>query len=147
MITAADTRVRLCLSCMRVHEVKTVSVPRRVEYRGRQIAYSMLGEYCELTGELLQTPEQADSNDISLKDGFRKQSGLLTSREITDILGRYDLNSRELEEFLGWDKGELGKYMSHSIQDRAHDTVLRIFENFPGVVDEVTSGYAQHALQ
>lgn len=147
MTVTADSKLRLCLSCMHVHEVRTLSVLRRIEYRGRQIGCNILGEYCELTGELLQSPEQADSNDISLKDEYRRRSGLLTSRDISDILGKYDLSAEDLEQYLGWEKGEVGKYMSHVIQDRAHDTVLRMFGEFPEIVDEVLAGYTQDALQ
>ena len=64
---------KLCLCCMREHEVSTVKVPETNIFKGQQIEYTAVYEYCDAADELLAADEMITLNDIAMKDAYRKK--------------------------------------------------------------------------
>lgn len=72
-----------------------------------------------------------DRNDLSMKDAYRIQMGLLTSDEIEQVRQRYQISQTDLAAVLGWEQDLITRFESHLVQDKAHDDLLRRFDLGP----------------
>lgn len=122
---------RLCTCCMEEHEVKTVLINEKAAYKGKNINYDATYYYCDLAEELYADEELIQSNDILLKDVYRRSEGLLTAEEIVGIRCKYGISQSDLCTILGWGGKTISRYETHQVQDKAHDTILRKLDQDP----------------
>ncbi len=122
---------RLCTCCMEMHEVKTVLMQETSTFKNVKVKYEATYLYCDMAEELYMNEAQIQSNDIAMKDSYRKELGLLTSGEITGIREKYGISQRDLCALLGWGEKTVTRYESHQVQDKAHDTILKKLDQDP----------------
>ncbi len=122
---------QLCPCCMEEHDVKTVRGTDLAIFKNKTFEYEATYMYCELADEYYMDEEQIQSNDISMKDAYRKLEGLLTSTQISDIRAKYGISQSDLCVLLGWGGKTITRYESHQVQDRAHDTILKKIDQDP----------------
>lgn len=120
-----------CLSCMEEHEVETVSCIDKNIFKGILVEYPAEYYYCSKAKEYYGDENQMRSNDISMKDAYRRKQGLLTTEDISSIRGKYNMSQSDLCLLLGWGKKTITRYEGHQIQDAAHDTILRKLSEDP----------------
>ena len=120
-----NSEKRICPCCMEEHEVKTVKIKEQATFKDRPINYDAVYTYCDAADELYMDERQIQGNDIRLKDAYRREEGLLTSEEISDICSKYGITQSDLCTLLGWGGKTITRYESHQVQDRAHDTILK----------------------
>lgn len=115
----------LCLSCMEEHEVELVSCMDQNIFKDIPVEYPAEYYYCHRTEEYYADEMQLRSNDISMKDAYRRKQGLLTVGDISSIRRKYGISQSDLCLLLGWGKKTITRYEGHQVQDVAHDTILR----------------------
>ncbi len=125
------TEKTLCTCCMEEHNVKTVLIKEKSTFKGVPVKYDALYMYCDIADELYMNEDQIRENDISLKNAYRRNEGLLTSEEICAIRAKYSITQSDLCALLGWGAKTITRYESHQIQDKAHDTILKKIKNDP----------------
>lgn len=116
---------RLCTSCMEEHEVKTVCMKEQTYFKNVQVEYEATYFYCDNTDELYMDENLMKSNDIAIKDAYRKEKELLTSEQIVAVRKKYGISQTDLCILLGWGGKTITRYESHQVQDKAHDSILR----------------------
>ena len=122
---------KLCLICMEEHDVQTVILQDSEEFKGVEVAFDATYEYCDCADEYLETEEMIKDNSLAMKDAFREQAGLLTSREIIAIRDKYGVSQKDFSEILDWGRATITRYENHQVQDRAHDDILRKIDSDP----------------
>jgi len=122
---------KLCLICMEEHEVHEVEVVDNEIYKGKEISFNTIYEYCSNSDEYLETEDMIKSNSLAMKDAYRKKMGLLTSSDIINIREKYCISQKDFSEILDWGKATITRYENHQIQDRVHDDVLRKISSDP----------------
>lgn len=115
----------LCACCMEEHEVKTVLVLEHTIFKNVDVEYEAVYSYCDMAEELYMDEAQMQANDIAMKDAYRKEQGLLGSKDISRIRAKYGISQSDLCVLLGWGGKTITRYESHQVQDRAHDTILK----------------------
>lgn len=122
---------KMCMSCMEEHEVFLVEVSESNVFKGQQVEYNAIYEYCENTEEYFATTDLISCNDIAMKNAYRKSKGLLLTDDIVKIREKYDITQMDLAVLLGWGGKTITRYEGHYVQDMAHDTILRKLEQDP----------------
>ncbi|HOV26026.1 MAG TPA: DUF4065 domain-containing protein [Pseudobacteroides sp.] len=122
---------KLCLICMEEHEVQTVILKDKEEYKGEVVSFDSIYEYCNNADEYIETEEMIKANSLAMKDAYRKKVGLLTSSEIKGIREKYGVSQKDFSEILDWGGATITRYENYQVQDRAHDDVLRKIESDP----------------
>ena len=95
------TTKKLCLCCMKEHEVPLVRVPERNTFKGVDVEYMAEYEYCEYADEYIAEDDMISQNDIAMKDAYRAANNLLTSSQIAGIRLKYDMSQADLASVLG----------------------------------------------
>lgn len=122
---------KLCLCCMEEHEVSYVRLKEKNVFKGQELEYDVIYEYCDEADEYVSSDSMISINDISLKNAYREKVGLLTSKEIEAIRQKYGISQSDLAILLGWGEKTITRYESHQVQDNAHDTILRKIDEDP----------------
>lgn len=120
-----------CMNCMKEHEIKTVEIEEKTSFKGVSFVYPAHYLYCDVSDELYMNEAQIQENDISVKDAYRKEVGLLTSGEIVGIRNKYGITQGDFCTLLGWGGKTITRYESHQVQDKAHDSILRKIDSDP----------------
>ena len=126
-----STEKKLCTCCMEEHEVKIVGVMEHTVFKNVHVQYEAVYSYCDRAEELYMEDDQMSANDSLMKDAYRKGQGLLTSKEIIAIRGKYGISQSDLCILLGWGQKTITRYESHQVQDKAHDTILKKIDQDP----------------
>lgn len=122
---------RLCTCCMEEHEVQVVRVWEHTAFKKENVDYLAEYYYCDLAKECYMDEAMTASNDIRLKDAYRKKTGLLRSDEIVAIREKYKITQSDLCILLGWGGKTITRYESHQVQDKAHDSILKKLNQDP----------------
>lgn len=122
---------RVCPCCMEEHDVKVVCYDETTLFNDVAVTYEATSFYCDLADEYYDDEHFLNINDINMKDAYRKQVGLLTSKDIANIRGKYGISQADFSIILGWGKKTITRYESHQIQDRAHDSILKRIDADP----------------
>lgn len=76
------------------------------------------------------------ANLLCARDAYRKQAGLLTSKEISSIRSQYGFSQSDFALLLGLGEITITRYESKSIQDEPYDQLMRIVGNDPAFAYE-----------
>jgi putative zinc finger/helix-turn-helix YgiT family protein len=125
------TEYKLCLSCMEEHAVDFVQINDKRSFKGENVEFTSVSEYCKNSEEVTETEEMIKMNDLALKDAYRKKVKLLTSEEIKNIREKYDVSQKDFSQILEWGMATVTRYENQQVQDRAHDDILRKIKEDP----------------
>ena len=93
---------KLCPSCMEEHQVSIVEVVEREIFKGLEIEFDAIYEYCQNTDQFLENEDMIRTNSLAMKDAYRRRVGLLTSAEIRAIREKYDISQKDFADILDW---------------------------------------------
>ncbi len=130
-MTALNSEKKICMCCMKEHEVKTVQVRERASFKNKMVDYLAIYSYCDRSEDLYMDESQMRENDIKMKDAYRSSEGLLTSKDISGIREKYGITQSDLCTLLGWGGKTVTRYESHQVQDKAHDSILKKLDRDP----------------
>jgi len=122
---------QICPCCMEEHIPQLIKAKEECLFKGVLVEYTAEYYYCENADETYADEEQISTNDIAMKDAYRKMLGLLSSDQILEIRTRYGISQSDLCIILGWGQKTVTRYESHQVQDKAHDTILRKLDTDP----------------
>lgn len=99
------------------------------EVRGEK--FSVLSEVmvCDRCGFQVLSDEQSAAYTVAISDAYRKQHGLLTSKELKETRDRLGLSLRKFAEFVGVGLASVKRWEAGLIQDEAHDQLIRLRTN------------------
>lgn len=120
-----NMEIELCPCCMEKHDTQIITVKENNIFKGVAVEYNAEYFYCEKADEAYADERQISSNDIAMKNAYRKKVGFLTSYQIAGIRAKYGISQSDLCLLLGWGDKTITRYESHQVQDIAHDTILR----------------------
>ncbi|MDD3922520.1 MAG: DUF4065 domain-containing protein [Endomicrobiaceae bacterium] len=87
--------------------------------------------FCKSCKEDFMDGELLNQNLLKIKDEYRKNNQLLTSKEIALIRGQYSLSQADFSLLLGWGEVTITRYESKTIQDQTYDMILRMAKENP----------------
>ena len=120
-----------CYMCSETHDVLIVEETQKTNYKGEEIVYSGVYEYCEYADEMFESEEMINVNRLKLIDVYRAKVGLLNSSQIVALREKYKLSQKDFSEMLEWGLATITRYENHQVQDRVHDDVMRKLDMDP----------------
>lgn len=123
-----------CPLCDAVHVVEVRERTATMMVKGQQVSYQEVFYFCcnseEEENEF--TPAGIYTENLHrARDAYRRTAGLLTTEEIKAIRRTYGLSQSDMANLLGWGEVTITRYETKSIQDEAHDNMLRIVRDNP----------------
>lgn len=113
-----------CPICGEGATLQPVEQTETFEVRGETIEVQSIVMQCPQCGEDMLRPEDPDPVDRAFRE-YRKRHNLLQPEEIRELRGRYQLTQSELSTLLGLGGATLSRWENGSLQEEAHDHLLR----------------------
>lgn len=102
--------------------------------RGEDIGIDVPRVTCAECGEADVDPEFGDVT-LHLYAEYRRRHDLLTPDQIRGIRGKYDLSQRAFAALIGIGTASIARYETGSMQDEAHDALLRACDDPAFIAD------------
>jgi len=138
--------VQYCPRCKDDVQTRIETRDEIFKVRGDPIAIQTTVAACPKCGEDLFDEALEGKNIAAAYDAYRRKHHLLTSGEIKELRERYGLSQRALAQLLGWGEVTVNRYENGALQNRAHDTVLRLIAD-PHNLARVLQVSASHLPQ
>ena len=68
-----NSELKFCIQCMEEHEVDIVEVADAETYKGEEVSFNAIYQYCSAEDGLLVTEEMIRANDLAMKDAYREK--------------------------------------------------------------------------
>lgn len=120
-----------CFICGEVHNLLTIQETTVGYYKGVEIVYDGVFDFCDRANEMYESEEWMSTNRLSMIDVYRKTVGLLSSKQIIAIRDHYKISQKDFAEVLEWGLATITRYENYQVQDRIHDDVLRKLDEDP----------------
>lgn len=127
-----------CPECGDDRKVNLIERRETYPVRGEPITVDAEVAVCSICGSGVSDLDIDQNNMLKVFDSHRIKHGLLTAGQIVGLRERYGLSQRSLAGLLGWGVVTIQRYESGSLQDKAHDAVLRTLAD-PNTVLEFLS--------
>lgn len=123
-----------CPLCDKKHNIEKRKRISTITIKGEPVEYEETYYLCKNSDEEENEFVPSKINDLNLKNArnaYRIKKDLLTSEEIKEIREQYGLSQSDLSNLLGWGEVTISRYESKSIQDEAHDNILKTIKDNP----------------
>ena len=127
-------KTNYCPFCEEVHDLIVKEKNEDVIFKDENISYNKKEYYCQRHNKKFINSELEDSNQLQIKDIYRKRHNLLTSSEIKQIRDKYSLSQSDLALILGWGEVTITRYETKEIQNEKYDNILRKVSDNPYIL-------------
>lgn len=114
-----------CVECDKEVITKIIEKEETANIKGLEITCKIKVRVCPECGEELLDPDLEDENLDLFYNEYRKQKKLLSPEEIKAIRLKYNLSQTSFARLLGFGEKTIARYENGSIQDTAHDNLIR----------------------
>lgn len=118
-----------CPNCEEFTDVKLETRKQVFNVRGEPIEIKGKVAICQVCGAKIFDEELDSRNLEKAYVAYRKKHKLLSPDEIRTTREKYGLSQRALSRLLGWGDITIHRYESGAIQDKVHDSTLRLIED------------------
>jgi putative zinc finger/helix-turn-helix YgiT family protein len=125
MASAMQVR-QLCGNCEEVTASRAVTVNEEFKVRGETIRVPVTYFECAKCADRVLDPDSVQDPFKAAYAEYRRRKGLLTPEEIANWRKKTGLSQAEVAELLGIGTASLSRYENGSLQDDAHDKLLRM---------------------
>ena len=126
-----------CPNCNKECDIEKLNVTETVTVRGEKIDVGV--EYFKCNGCGIEFEDMnSDVKPVEMAyKKYRTVHNMVTPEDIIEMRNRYSLTQKELSLILGWGGATLSRYENGSLQDEAHDRMLRLVMNPANLLDLV----------
>lgn len=116
---------RYCEECGRDVETKVITKKETYDVCGEPVEVDAQVLVCADCGEEFYSEELDNATLVQAYNEYRRRHRLLLPEEIKKIREQYGLSQRSFAKLLNWGDKTICRYENGSIQDRAHNSLLR----------------------
>ncbi len=117
-----------CDVCDKERSFEVREETRTYTVRDTEVNVNLFLSYCKTCKEEVYNREMEIHNDGIVFNAYKEKNGLLTSHEVKDLREKYGLSQQNFARLLGFGDKTVTRYENGSIQDRAHDNLMRLMK-------------------
>jgi len=111
---------------MKMENIVVDEVLESVNVKGVEFNATLKVPTCNICGTKLFVKDIERENDKLVYDEYKRRNNLLTSYEVKDIRDSFGLSQKSFAKLLGFGEKTITRYENGSIQDHAHDNLIRL---------------------
>jgi len=115
-----------CPSCEKETELVHIQGIEEINVKGEMIPVEIDRFKCTECGEEFDNPTPAYDPLMAAYREYRHRKGMVEPAQIRGFREKYGLNQKELSDLLGFGGATLSRYENGTLQDEAHDTILKL---------------------
>ena len=117
-----------CNVCMKMENIVVEEVLENVNVKGVEFDAMLKVPKCEACGTKLFVKDIERENDKKVYDEYKRRNNLLTSSQVEEIRDSFGLSQKSFAKLLGFGEKTITRYENGSIQDYAHDNLIRLIK-------------------
>ena len=136
----------ICPFCEEERILEHITTPEKIKVRGELIDVESQFLKCVSCGNTFDNPQSEFDPLVVAYREYRRRHGITQPEAIKQFRKRYGLTQGELSAILGWGISTLNRYENGSLQDDAHEKILRLAmkpENFLKLIEEAPSALSE----
>ncbi len=114
-----------CSSCRDEVQYEVKEGKKTKVIKGIEISYDFKEAFCKDCGEQLLIKELRDENLTNMNNAYREVTNTISTDEILEILGKYNIGKRPLSIILGWGETTLTRFLDGDIPSKAYSDLLK----------------------
>ena len=115
-----------CPSCEKETELVHIQKIEEINVKGEMIPVEVDRFKCGECGEEFDNPSPAyDPLAVAYRE-YRRRKGMVQPEQIRAFREKYEFTQKELSDLLGFGGATLSRYENGTLQDEAHDMILRL---------------------
>lgn len=118
-----------CESCDKDVFFDIVLENREIDVRGVKIKYQHKKAVCKNCGEVVFPVSYGNENYIAMMDAYKEKTGLLTSKDIKEILSKRNMTQLQLAKLLSIGEKDITRYLKGHVQSKSIDNMLRLIRD------------------
>lgn len=118
-----------CEVCAKETDTEIVCKEEKYKVRGEEICVNARVLVCCKCGEEIFSEELDNMTLVEVYNVYRKHHKMLFPDEIKQIREEYGLSQRSLAKLLNWGDKTIHRYENGALQDKAHDSLLKLLRN------------------
>lgn len=115
-----------CPSCERETELVHIQKIEEINIKGETIPIEVDRFRCEECGEEFDNPSPVYDPLAAAYREYRRRKGMVQPEQIRAFREKYGFTQKELSDLLGFGGATLSRYENGTLQDEAHNTILRL---------------------
>ncbi len=117
--------LKICPACDSTTGLEIIERPEEFEIKGEKITILARLYHCKECDRSFSNKELGDPFKTAY-DEYRRLKGMVQPEQIVQFRKKYDLSQKELSDLLGFGAVTLSRYENGSLQDEAHDNILKL---------------------
>lgn len=113
-----------CEKCNELVEYTVKEIDDNVTIKGKEYAFKRLIGYCKKCGEEISSNEINDENLNRIDVAYRTKENIITTKEINEILNKYNIGKKPLSKLLGWGEVTLTRYLNGDVPSKVYSEQL-----------------------
>ena len=113
-----------CEKCNELVEYTVKEIDDNVTIKGKEEAFKRLIGYCKKCGEEISSNEINDENLNRIDIAYRTKENIITTKEINEILNKYNIGKKPLSKLLGWGEVTLTRYLNGDVPSKVYSEQL-----------------------
>lgn len=119
-----------CYNCMLEQDIIKKEEEHEFQVRGVLIKAKINVLFCSKCNEEIYNKTNEINNDTIIYDKYKEHEKLLTSQEIKNIRGKYNLSQKDFARLLKLGDKSITRYENGAIQEKSIDQLIRLVDNF-----------------
>lgn len=116
-----------CFECEKEVKVNLIEKEKEFEVRGKKYKYLGIECFCD---ECKNEVKILDEDLERREDSYRKAEGLITNKEIKEILDKYKIGKKPLAKLLGWSEVTIIRYLNLETPNKIYsDELYRLLKS------------------
>lgn len=115
-----------CPSCEKETELVHIQRVEEINVKGEVIPIEVDLFHCTECNEEYDNPDPSYDPLASAYREYRRRKGMVQPEDIKVFRQKYELSQKELSALLGFGGATLSRYENGTLQDEAHDTILKL---------------------
>lgn len=121
--------LKQCPACEKTSGLEIITRQDVFEIKGEKITILVKLYHCKECGIELSNGKELGDPFKAAYNEYRKIHGMVQPEAIVNLRKKYDLTQKELSNLLGFGEITLSRYENGSLQDQAHDLILKFALN------------------
>jgi putative zinc finger/helix-turn-helix YgiT family protein len=119
-----------CDKCGKIVSFKTEEEKVVEDINGESISYLKKYDVCNECGNRFYSEDTYNHNVISSSNELRAKNGIITTKQIEEILEKYNIGKKPLSLVLGWGEITIIRYLDGQMPERVYsDILLKVLED------------------
>ena len=121
----------ICVQCRKVVDYNIKEIEQMTVIKKEEIVYKEKVAYCKNCGEEVWVEELEKWNVLEPINVYCKKKGLISPRQVQELLDRYNIGKRPLAELLDWGEITISRFLEGQLPTKTYSDKLLELYNCP----------------